>query len=88
MSSRREFLGTIALPAAAAMAGTPLYPPLLNRSGADLAAELAAHPGTAAEVADDEDFWVEIQRAFTVDRSLINLNNVGSAPPRHGSRRP
>lgn len=80
MSSRREFLGTIALPAAAAMAGTPLYPPLLNRSGADLAAELAAHPGTAAEVADDEDFWVEIQRAFTVDRSLINLNNGGVSP--------
>jgi len=80
MSSRREFLGTIALPAAAAMTGTPLYPPLLNRRGAELAAELAAHPGSAAEVAGDEDFWVEIQRAFTVDRSLINLNNGGVSP--------
>jgi len=80
MSSRREFLGTIAFPAAAAMAGAPLYPPLLSRKGAELAAELASHPGGAAEVASDEDFWVVVQRAFTVDRSLINLNNGGVSP--------
>ena len=28
----------------------------------------------------DEDFWLEIQRAFTVDRTLINLNNGGVSP--------
>ncbi|MFH0945600.1 MAG: aminotransferase class V-fold PLP-dependent enzyme [Planctomycetota bacterium] len=32
------------------------------------------------ELARDEDFWSGIQRAFTVDRSLIYLNNGGSSP--------
>lgn len=35
---------------------------------------------TAEEAARDEDFWLEIQRAFTVDRTLINLNNGGVSP--------
>jgi isopenicillin-N epimerase len=35
---------------------------------------------TAEEAAQDEDFWLEIQRAFTVDRTLINLNNGGVSP--------
>src|SRR5262245_54841449 len=35
---------------------------------------------TADDVAADEDFWFEIQRAFTVDRTLINLNNGGVSP--------
>ncbi|HEY0671668.1 MAG TPA: aminotransferase class V-fold PLP-dependent enzyme [Longimicrobiales bacterium] len=30
--------------------------------------------------AQDEDFWSEIQRAFTVDRTIINLNNGGVSP--------
>jgi selenocysteine lyase/cysteine desulfurase len=32
------------------------------------------------DVAKDEDFWFEVQQAFTVDRSLINLNNGGVSP--------
>jgi selenocysteine lyase/cysteine desulfurase len=32
------------------------------------------------EVARDEDFWFEVQQAFTVDRTLINLNNGGVSP--------
>src|SRR5262249_50681579 len=35
---------------------------------------------TPQEIAMDEDFWFEIQRAFTVDRTLINLNNGGVCP--------
>jgi len=35
---------------------------------------------TAEEAARDEDFWLEVQRAFTVDRTLINLNNGGVSP--------
>src|SRR5262249_56447425 len=31
-------------------------------------------------MAADEDYWREIQQAFTVDRSLINLNNGGVSP--------
>jgi selenocysteine lyase/cysteine desulfurase len=29
---------------------------------------------------DDEAFWSEIQRAFDVDRTMINLNNAGLSP--------
>ncbi len=35
---------------------------------------------TPEEVATDEDFWFEVQQAFTVDRTLINLNNGGVSP--------
>ena len=41
---------------------------------------LAAYPGAADDVARDEDFWGEVARAFTVDRSMINLNNGGVSP--------
>jgi isopenicillin-N epimerase len=80
MPSRREFLGTISIPAAAAIAGTSLLNPRFARGAAAVAEELSAHPGSPAEVAPDEDFWVEVQRAFTVDRSLVNLNNGGVSP--------
>lgn len=33
-----------------------------------------------ARLARDESFWFEVQQAFTVDRSLINLNNGGVSP--------
>jgi hypothetical protein len=29
---------------------------------------------------DGEEFWFEVSRAFTVDRSLVNLNNGGVSP--------
>jgi len=35
---------------------------------------------SADDVAQDEDFWFEVQRAFTVDRTYINLNNGGVSP--------
>ena len=34
----------------------------------------------AADVARDESFWFQIQQAFDVDRSIINLNNGGVHP--------
>jgi isopenicillin-N epimerase len=38
----------------------------------------------AAEVAEDETYWREIQRAFDLDRTMINLNNGGCSPaPSH-----
>ena len=80
MQSRRSFLGTVSLPAAAAAAGFTFRPTELRAESVDIAAELARHPGTAEEVVDDEDFWVEVQRAFTVDRTLLNLNNGGVSP--------
>jgi selenocysteine lyase/cysteine desulfurase len=32
------------------------------------------------QAAQDEDFWFEIQRAFTVTRGIVNLNNGGVSP--------
>ena len=80
MQSRRHFLGTLSLPAAAAAAGLPLRPTLLRASALDIAESLRAHPGSPGEVAADEDFWIEVGRAFTVDRTLVNLNNGGVSP--------
>ena len=34
----------------------------------------------AEDLARDEDFWREIQSAFTLDRNIINLNNGGVSP--------
>ncbi|MFY9554094.1 MAG: aminotransferase class V-fold PLP-dependent enzyme [Blastocatellia bacterium] len=45
-----------------------------------LAASRAVAATPADRIAADEDFWREIQQAFTVDRSLINLNNGGVSP--------
>src|SRR5260370_693548 len=35
---------------------------------------------TPEQAAADEDFWFEIQQAFTVTRGMINLNNGGVSP--------
>jgi len=80
MQSRRQFLGAISLPAAAAVTGIPFRPTELRDDGPALARELAAHSGTPQEIAADEMFWAEVQRAFTVDRTLVNLNNGGVSP--------
>ncbi len=80
MQSRRRFLETMSLPAAAAVAGISVRPAELRAEARDVALELSRHPATAAEVADDEDFWFQVQRAFTVDRTLVNLNNGGVSP--------
>jgi selenocysteine lyase/cysteine desulfurase len=77
--TRRDFLGAIGLPAVAAAAGVPLTLPRLTRA-AEIAEELSRYPGAPDEVARDEDFWFEVAKAFTVDRSLINLNNGGVSP--------
>ncbi|MFT7679102.1 MAG: isopenicillin-N epimerase [Planctomycetota bacterium] len=43
-------------------------------------AELATHAGTPEAIADDEDYWTVIQRAFPIERSLIDLNNGNCSP--------
>ena len=45
-----------------------------------LAANAAAKGRSPQELAQDEDYWFEIQQGFTVDRSLVNLNNGGVSP--------
>lgn len=80
MQSRRRFLGTMSLPAAAAAVGLPLRPVELRASATDIAKDLGRHTGSPADIAADEDFWFEVAQAFTVDRTLVNLNNGGVSP--------
>lgn len=79
MYTRRHFLGAVGLPSFAAAAGFPLPLPRLSET-AGILDTLAAREGSPAQVATDEDFWAEVARAFTVDRSLVNLNNGGVSP--------
>ncbi|HEX6904816.1 MAG TPA: aminotransferase class V-fold PLP-dependent enzyme [Thermoanaerobaculia bacterium] len=65
MYSRRELMGAAAIGAAAVL--NPF------RSRAALAAVADLSP-------EDERFWFEVQQAFTVDRSIVNLNNGGVSP--------
>jgi len=69
MTTRRGFLGL-----AAAVA--------FRDDGVDrvFAAGRGATGRPADEVAADEDYWREIQQAFTVNRSYVNLNNGGVSP--------
>jgi len=80
MQSRRSFLGSVSLPAAAAAAGMSFRPTELRAEAIDIAMNLGSHPGSAMDVVDDENFWREVQGAFTVDRTLVNLNNGGVSP--------
>jgi len=78
MVTRREFLGTISLPLAAS---TLTYSAPAPKPGVlEILAGLAGHGGDAEEIAADESYWFEVQEAFTVDRSVINLNNGGVSP--------
>ena len=74
MPSRRAFLRSMVAAGAAV--------PALRDGALDHVWRTAGAVGgrTAADVAQDEDFWLEIQRAFTLDRTLINLNNGGVSP--------
>ncbi len=79
MYSRRRFLGALGIPVAAATAGVAL-----NLEGVAHALgalrERSREQATPEEAAGDEDFWFEVGQAFTVDRSLVNLNNGGVSP--------
>ena len=43
-------------------------------------ANVVAGGRSAEDIAQDEDFWRQIQEAFTLDRTLTNLNNGGVCP--------
>jgi selenocysteine lyase/cysteine desulfurase len=76
MYSRRELFGAVARPAAAAAAVAALDLVHARR----VLASVASHPETPEETAGDESFWINIQQAFTMDRSIVNLNNGGVSP--------
>jgi selenocysteine lyase/cysteine desulfurase len=73
-SSRRAFLNALGVSTSVAAFGR-----------ADLLARVERATGglgqrTADEVAADEDFWRDIREAFTLDRTIVNLNNGGVCP--------
>jgi len=75
MHNRRQFLGALGLSSVAFSAA------MLNSARVAHALEaISKYSGAAEEIAADEAFWFEVQQAFTVDRSLINLNNGGVCP--------
>ena len=67
---RRTFLRTATGLAA-------LKPDSISRARAATSSVNDRKPEDAAR---DEDYWQEIQQAFTVDRNIINLNNGGVCP--------
>ena len=54
-----------------------LRPDSINRARA---ASTSLNDRKPDETARDEDYWREIQQAFTVDRNIVNLNNGGVSP--------
>ena len=76
-TGRRAFLASLG----AASLAPAFAPGALRRLG-----EATAIAGKRAPVdlADDEAYWAQIQRAFDADRTLVNLNNGGVSPcPSH-----
>lgn len=73
-TSRRSFLRSLAATAAAI--------PALRADSLAHVTRVTHGLGlrSPADIAGDEDFWLEIQQAFTLDRTLINLNNGGISP--------
>jgi isopenicillin-N epimerase len=72
MLSRRSFLSTTGAAAIATFTDAGL--------GRVRAAAGRAAGQTASSLAADESYWREIQQAFTLDRTIINLNNGGCCP--------
>ncbi len=74
--NRRELFAAAARPLAGAVAAA-----VLDAAGARRAlAAVAGRGGSPAELAADESYWFEVQQAFRVDRSIVNLNNGGVSP--------
>jgi len=75
MQARRDFLRQVVPAGAAGLVG--LKTNWLERV---VSATSAVADRSAADVAADESYWREIQQAFTLDRTIINLNNGYTCP--------
>src|SRR6266436_3699159 len=74
---RRNFLSLTGKGVGLAALSSSAVASLLNNIRA--ATKTVAHL-TPEQAAADEDYWFEIQQAFTVTRGMINLNNGGVSP--------
>ena len=70
MTSRRAFLSRLGSSGTLAVAA-------LNSNGLSIMAKASeqVRGRSVDEIAGDEDFWREVQLGFTLDRTVINLNN-------------
>ncbi|HEY7287919.1 MAG TPA: aminotransferase class V-fold PLP-dependent enzyme, partial [Vicinamibacterales bacterium] len=75
MQRRRDFLRQVV--PAGVVGLTALKSDWLDRV---MAATAAVADRSPADVASDENYWREIQQAFTLDRTIINLNNGYTCP--------
>jgi selenocysteine lyase/cysteine desulfurase len=76
MTSRRNFISQVT-----ALAGTSLLPSFKGLSSNDLhSIQQFSLSKSAQMMATDEDFWYQIQQAYTVSPQIINLNNGGVSP--------
>src|SRR5438045_5216320 len=75
MRARRDFLRQILRSGAAGYIAL-----LTDWLGRVSEATAAVADRSAAELAANEDYWREIQQAFTLDRTLLNLNNGYTCP--------
>jgi isopenicillin-N epimerase len=80
--TRRAFLETMAVPAALCAGGVGL--PAIARAARSgerqRAFQMPTHSGAPEAAASDEDYWFQVAQAFTIDRSILNLNNGGVSP--------
>ena len=77
MVDRRAFLAAVA-----AVAPAPAFAASAVRRLAEAEKIAAGRPPLA--LADDEEYWGTIQRAFDLDRTMLNFNNGGCSPaPTH-----
>lgn len=82
LTSRRSFLAGLGSASAGAAIALPVFNERAFKRLFD--AELVAGERSAQSLADDETYWSHIQRAFDMDRTMINLNNGGISPtPTH-----
>src|SRR3954470_5755247 len=78
MTNRRSFLTS--------MLGAGVSLPVMRESAFQhlFRAEHIADNRSPSAVAEEEAYWSQIQRAFDIDRTMINLNNGGCSPaPTH-----
>ena len=74
MATRRAFLSRAGSASLAAVAFQDRAMDVVRAAGA------AAGGVGSAEMAGNEDYWREIQGAFSLDRTMVNLNNGGVCP--------
>jgi isopenicillin-N epimerase len=76
-STRRHFLSMVGEGIGLAAAASPAVLACLDSRTA--AARLVENL-SPQQAAQEEDFWFQVQQAFTVGRGIINLNNGGVCP--------